>query len=128
MKELVRPKIQFLFFIVFVSSFFSFENNREQSSNYFVQFRVLTIPNEDAANEIDEKMKSKKGVIDSNADHVSSTYFCLISPETQYGKEQFISWFAKMGYEIVCFTKGIQNVDAVTSPHILKNCVEEKTE
>lgn len=96
-----------------------------QTQTYFVQFRVLTIPDAESAKLIDEKMMSKSGILESRADHVTSTYFCQLSAEAGYTKENFVGWFAKFGYEICCYTKGVQNTDAMTSPHVLKNCTEE---
>lgn len=94
----------------------------------FIQFRVLTIPSIEAAKEIDKKIGSKSGMIEAKSDHVTSTFFCLLSAESTYTKEDFKSWFLKMGYEISCFNAGLQNTDVMISPHVLKNCVEEKSD
>jgi len=96
-----------------------------QASNLFIQFRVMTIPDSDAAQQIDQKIGSKAGILESRTDYVTSTYFCLLSPDAEYTKEDFINWFARLGYEISCYSKGIQNVDMMISPHVLKSCVEE---
>lgn len=98
---------------------------RQQSPNLFVQFRVLSIPDSDAAKAIDNKMKSKSGILESRTDYVTSTYFCLMSSEVQYTREDFENWFAKLGYEIACYTKGVQNSDIIVSPHVLANCTDE---
>lgn len=95
-----------------------------QTNYHFVQFRVITIPDADAARLIDEKIKSKSGVIESRADHITSTYFCLLNTDSGYKKEDFINWFSKLGYAITCYSKGVQNSDVMISPHILKDCVE----
>jgi hypothetical protein len=99
-----------------------------QTNNHFVQFRVLTIPDAETAKQIDQKMGSKSGFVESRADHITSTYFCLLSPDAGYTEEDFKTWFAKLGFEIACYTKGVQNTDAMISPHVLKNCTEESSE
>lgn len=99
-----------------------------QQNSLFVQFRVLTIPSAESAQEIDKKIGSKNGVLEAKSDYVTSTFFCLLSPETTYTKVDFENWFSKMGYEITCFNSGMQNKDVMISPHVLKSCVEEKSE
>ncbi|MBK9190908.1 MAG: hypothetical protein IPM77_04975 [Crocinitomicaceae bacterium] len=106
----------------------SFVNSSDQGSNSFVQFRILSPLNAESAQKIDEKIGSKSGIIESRSDYVTSTYFCLLSPESEYTKDDFVSWFAKMGYEIACYSRGIQNVDPMVSPHVLKDCEDVKGE
>jgi hypothetical protein len=97
----------------------------KQANQFFVQFRVTVISDSDAALVVDAKMKSKSGIIESRTDHVTSTYFCLLSPDADYTKENFENWFAKLGYSISCYNRGLQNTDMMISPHILKDCVDE---
>lgn len=106
----------------------SFVYSSDQTSNSFVQFRILSPLNAESALKIDEKIGSKSGVIESRADYVTSTYFCLLSSEAEYSKEDFVTWFAKMGYEIACYSRGIQNIDPMVSPHVLKDCEDVKVE
>jgi hypothetical protein len=96
-----------------------------QPDQFFVQFRVTTIPDSEAAVVIDNKMKSKSGVVESRTDYITSTYFCILDAEADYTREDFENWFGKMGYTISCYHKGLHNSDAMISPHVLKNCVEE---
>lgn len=86
----------------------------------------MTIPDADAAAVIDQKIGSKSGVKESRADYITSTYFCLLTPDAGYTKDDFVNWFTKLGYGITCFTRGVQNTDVVVSPHVLKLCVEEE--
>jgi len=97
-----------------------------QADQFFVQFRITVIADSESALAIDTKMKSKSGVIESRTDYVTSTYFCLLSADVDYTKEDFENWFAKMGYSISCYSRGVQNSDAMISPHVLKSCVEEE--
>jgi len=99
---------------------------KTQSPNYYVQFRVITITDAETADQINQKLGSKTGFIESHADYITSTYFCLISLDSNYTEEDFVNWFAKLGFEITCYTRGIQNRDVMVSPHILKTCVEQK--
>lgn len=101
---------------------FSFSH---QTNYHFVQFRVKAISNAETAKLIDQKIGSKSGIIESRADHVTSTYFCLLTADSGYTEDDFKAWFAKLGFEIACYTKGVQNVDVMMSPHVLKNCTEE---
>jgi hypothetical protein len=100
----------------------SFSN---QTNYHFVQFRVLAIADAETAKLIDQKIGSKAGIIESRADHITSTYFCLLTADSGYTEEDFKTWFAKLGFEITCYTKGVQNLDVMVSPHVLKNCTEE---
>jgi len=117
-KGLVRIVVLLIVFIS-NSSFVS------QTNQYFVQFRITTFLDSEAALVIDDKIKSKSGIIESRTDYVTSTYFCLLSADADYTKEDFENWFAKLGYSISCYSRGIQNADMMVSPHILKDCVEE---
>ncbi|MBK6953498.1 MAG: hypothetical protein IPO32_15705 [Crocinitomicaceae bacterium] len=90
-----------------------------------MQFRVLAIADAETAKLIDQKIGSKAGIIESRADHITSTYFCLLTADSGYTEEDFKTWFAKLGFEITCYTKGVQNLDVMVSPHVLKNCTEE---
>ncbi|MBL7898833.1 MAG: hypothetical protein JNJ99_09885 [Crocinitomicaceae bacterium] len=113
-------------FIVLTSMFLlSFVHSSFQASNAFVQFRILSPLDSDSARKIDEKIGSKSGVLESRTDFVTSTYFCLLSPDADFTKEDFEEWFLKLGFEIACYNKGIQNIDAVISPHALKSCTDE---
>ena len=96
-----------------------------QTVQYFVQFRVMAIPDSESAAAVDAKMSSKRGIEESRTDYITSTYFCLLSADADYTREDFENWFAKMGYTISCYSRGTQNVDMMVSPHVLKNCVEE---
>ena len=97
-----------------------------QPSQFFVQFRITTFVVSEAALLIDNKIKSKSGIIESRTDYVTSTYFCLLSAEADYTKEDFENWFAKLGYSISCYSRGVQNIDMMVSPHVLKDCVDEE--
>lgn len=110
-------------FFAFVSMAFM-PLQTEQS--YFVQFKITTVSSNDQAMVIDQKMKSKSGIMISRTDYITSTYFCVLKPGIDYNQENFENWFSKLGYEISCFNKGIQSVDKSISPHILKNCQDEK--
>jgi hypothetical protein len=96
-----------------------------QTNQFFIQFRVTVIADSEAAIAIDNKMKSKSGIIESRTDYVTSTYFCILDAEAGYTREDFENWFGKMGYTITCYHQGLQSSDAMISPHVLKNCVEE---
>ncbi|MBD3636885.1 MAG: hypothetical protein HUJ25_06030 [Crocinitomicaceae bacterium] len=69
-------------------------------------------------------MKHKKGIISTHTDHITSTYFCILSGDMGYDFKEFENWFNKMGYEIKCFNKGIQGDGGMIPPHDLKNCEE----
>lgn len=97
-----------------------------QTTQYFVQFRITAVADIETAEMIDAKMKTKSGIVESRTDHVTSTYFCLLKVDSEYSKEDFENWFAKLGFSISCFTRGIQNADMMVSPHVLKNCIEEE--
>lgn len=117
-----------IFFIVASIILMSFMYSSDQAGNSFVQFRILSPLNAESAQKIDEKIGSKSGILESRSDYVTSTYFCLLAPEAEYGKEDFVGWFAKMGYEIACYSMGLQNVDPMVSPHVLKDCEDVKVE
>jgi len=119
-----KVRISILITLFFTASYCF--GNPNQSNQYFIQFRIIAVTDVKAAEMIDNKMRTKSGVVESRTDHVTSTYFCLLSPGTDYNKENFISWFSKLGYTIACFSKGIQNVDVMISPHVLKNCVDQQ--
>lgn len=114
-------RITVLFILFAINSSFIF-----QTTQFFVQFRITTPVDSEAALTIDSKIKSKSGIIESRTDHVTSTYFCLLSADADYTKEDFENWFAKLGYSISCYSRGMQNEDMMISPHILKDCVEEE--
>lgn len=97
-----------------------------QTLQYFVQFRITEIKDSESAAAIDQKMSSKSGILESRTDYITSTYFCLLSADADYTEEDFENWFGKMGYTISCYSRGTQNTDLMISPHVLKNCVEEK--
>ena len=94
-----------------------------QSTTY-VQFKILQVSNADEALRIDEKIKSKKGILTSKTDHLTSTYFCTLSYDSDYSENHFINWFKKLGYEITCFNKGVSGDGKMISPHELKECSE----
>ncbi|MBI3133772.1 MAG: hypothetical protein HYZ14_03765 [Bacteroidetes bacterium] len=119
--HLIRIGICSIVFLTTTSFYF-------QSVQYFVQFRIMAVPDSESAKEVDEKMSSKAGILDSRTDYITSTYFCLLSADADYAREDFENWFAKMGYSISCYSRGMQNVDMMISPHVLKNCVEENGE
>ena len=96
----------------------------QDSPNYYVQFKIKSVGSLDAARQIDKKMAGKKGIISTHTDHITSTYFCTMSGDSGYVFDDFESWFQKMGYEIVCFNRGIQGDGGMISPHELKNCEE----
>lgn len=104
---------------------FSFKNSDVEIS-YFVQFKIETLHSNDEAMLIDQKMKSKSGIKISRTDYITSTYFCVLKPGVEYTRSNFETWFSKLGYEIKCFNQGIQAQDKSISPHILKNCTDEK--
>ena len=99
---------------------------KQTEQSYFIQFKINTITSNEQAEKIDLKMRSKSGIKVSRTDYITSTYFCVLKPGIDYTKENFENWFSKLGYEIACFNKGIQSVDKSISPHILKNCQDEK--
>lgn len=94
--------------------------------SYFVQFKIDTISTNEQAMVIDQKMRSKTGIKISRTDYITSTYFCVLKPGTEYTKENFENWFEKLGYKIYCYNSGIQGQDKSISPYILKNCQDEK--
>lgn len=94
----------------------------QDSPDYYVQFKVNSVTTIEQAKAIDKKMEGKKGIISTHTDHITSTYFCTMSGEAEYVFEDFESWFEKMGYEIVCFNKGIRGDGGMMSPHALKDC------
>lgn len=94
----------------------------QDSPDYYVQFKVKFVATKDAAAAIDKKMAGRKGIITSHTDHITSTYFCTMSGEAGYIFDDFEAWFQKMGYEILCFNRGIQGDGGMMSPHELKNC------
>ena len=114
-----------LFLIPFTILSFSFKNVKSEVS-YFIQFKIETISSNDQAMLIDQKMRSKSGIIISRTDYITSTYFCVLKPGAGYTQSNFETWFSKMGYEIKCFNQSIQSQDKSISPHILKNCSDEK--
>ena len=99
----------------------------QDSPNYYVQFKVKFVPSKDAATSIDKKMAGRKGIISTHTDHITSTYFCTMSGDAGYVFDDFETWFRKMGYEILCFNRGIQGDGGMISPHELKNCEESNT-
>ena len=94
---------------------------------YFVQFKINSVSDAEEATVIDNKIASKKGVISSRTDHVTSTYFCSISTENDYTIEDFSSWFKKLGYEISCYNSGSYGNTEMISPHDLKKCEENNS-
>jgi hypothetical protein len=127
MKARVQNNSMFRFYTFFLIAYLTLSFSSQTNYN-FVQFRVLTIPDAETAKLIDQKVGSRSGFIESRADHITSTYFCLLAPDAGYTEEDFKIWFAKLGFEIACYTKGVQNTDAMLSPHMLKNCTEESHE
>jgi hypothetical protein len=101
-----------------------FWGKSQDSPNYYVQFKVSTVSSEDEARVIDKKMKSKKGIITTHTDHITSTFFCTMTGDAECVFDDFKSWFEKMGYEIACFNRGIQGDGGMMSPHAFKNCEE----
>lgn len=126
-KEFLRNKVAIGVFIILVSALMMLSFST-QTNYHFVQFRVLAISDAETARTIDEKIGSKSGIIESRADHVTSTYFCLLTAESGYTEDDFKGWFAKLGFEIACYSEGVQNIDVIISPHILKNCTEDAEE
>jgi len=110
----------------FIAALFLGSSFKFQTVQYFVQFRVSAVTDIESANAIDAKMNTKSGIVESRTDHITSTYFCLLSADADYTRADFETWFGKMGYTISCYSRGTQNVDMMASPHVLKNCVEEK--
>jgi len=102
-------------------------SNAQETSAYFVQFKISTVTSEDQALMIDKKIGNKKGILTTHTDFRTSTYFCTLDMETDYTFENFESWFIKLGFEISCFNKGLQGVGTMVSPHELKNCEENNT-
>lgn len=99
----------------------------QSGTTYYVQFKVSSVTDIESAEEIDKKMSSKKGVLSTRTDHITSTFFCTLSAEGDYDFEDFENWFKKMGFEISCFNKGIQGDGGMVSPHELKNCEDSNT-
>jgi hypothetical protein len=119
-------KLRLIHMAVCILFFWAFSSFDSQSVQYFVQFRIMAIPDSNSAAVVDAKMASKSGILESRTDYITSTYFCLLSADADYTRQDFENWFAKMGYTISCYSRGTQNVDPMVSPHVLKNCVEEK--
>jgi len=115
-----------LLFSLFVLSIV-FGASAQDRPAYFVQFKILKVNSELEAQNIDKKLKSKKGIISTRTDHITSTYFATLSAEAEYDFDQFESWFQKLGYEISCFNRGIHGNGGMRSPHELKNCEENNT-
>ncbi len=118
-----------LILLLFASSIllsFTTKSSQDEPLRYFVQFKIFTLTTYEQAQEIDEKMMSKSGVMASRTDFITSTYFCFLYPGINISEETFVNWFKKMGYEIGCFHKGIQNIDDSVTPHTLKDCTNEK--
>ncbi len=111
--------------ILFAGLSFSF-NNQGTETNHFVQFKINSISSNDQAMVIDQKMRTKSGIKISRTDYITSTYFCILKDGIIYTQEEFENWFSKLGYEISCYNTGIQSQDKSISPHILKNCNDEK--
>ncbi|UKN03087.1 hypothetical protein K6119_06120 [Paracrocinitomix mangrovi] len=105
---------------IFASLFFT--SYGQDSPNYYAQFKVLTITQKEEALKIDKKIATKKGIISTHTDHLTSTFFCTMTGDVDYDMDDFTSWFSKLGYEITCFNKGIQGDDRMISPHELKKC------
>jgi hypothetical protein len=99
----------------------------QDSPDYYVQFKVNSVGSEDQAKAIDKKMEGKKGILSTHTDYVTSTYFCTMTGDAEYIFDDFETWFEKMGYEIVCFNKGIRGDGGMMSPHVLKKCEESNT-
>ncbi len=111
--------ILFLFFFGILNSTWA-----QDRPVYFVQFKVKTVSTAEQAKQIDKKILSKKGIISTHTDHVTSTFFCTLEAEAAYIFEDFEGWFSKLGLEINCFNKGQQGSSDMISPHTLKNCEE----
>ncbi len=98
----------------------------DQSETYFVQFKILTVDNVVQATQIDKEMRARLNIEVSRTDHNTSTYFCVLNHGSVVDQEIFEDHFKDMGYEISCFSSGIQFVDRVIPPQTLKNCQDEK--
>ncbi|MGV6861606.1 MAG: hypothetical protein ACWA41_07525 [Putridiphycobacter sp.] len=118
-------KITLLFLVIFSFLHFSLTSVNNEVS-YFVQFKIFNVSDNDAAQMIDKKMAAKSGIKISRTDYITSTYYGVLNPGVDYSQEQFENWFKKLGYSIGCFKKGIHRQDQTTSPHLLKNCSDEK--
>lgn len=103
-------------------------NKALSQSIYFVQFKIETVSSATDAQKIDAKISSKKGIVSSRTDHVTSTYFCSINNENIYSEDDFRNWFSKLGFEITCFNIGNYGNSTLISPHELKNCEENNKE
>lgn len=99
----------------------------QDSPNYYVQFKVEKVSSDTDAAMIDKKISSKKGIIKTHTDHITSTFFCTMNGEAEYIFDDFEGWFEKLGFGIVCFNKGIQGDGRMVSPHELKNCEDSNT-
>lgn len=113
-------------FIILIAIVIGFSSNTLSQDRpiYFIQFKISTVSSLDQAKTIDKKILSKKGMISTHTDHVTSTFFCTLEAEATYVFEDFEAWFGKLGYEISCFNKGQQGSTDLISPHKLKNCEE----
>lgn len=103
---------------------FSFSVDSEQSTQYFIQFKINSISTNAEAMAIDQKMKQRSGIFVTRTDYLTSTYYCILNAGIDYTEADFENWFGKLGYEISCFHRGTYNVDQVLSPHSLKDCQE----
>lgn len=112
---------------IFILLFLAFHAPAQQGTTYYVQFKVSSVADLESAELIDKKMSTKKGILSTRTDHITSTFFCTMSGDMTYAFEDFESWFKKMGYEISCFNKGIQGDGGMVSPHELKNCEESNS-
>lgn len=113
--------VSVIFFLFILNSFLAKAQDRPV---YFVQFKITKITSLEQAQTVDAKMMNRKGILSTHTDYITSTYFCTLTAETDYGFEDFQNWFFKLGYEISCFNKGIQGTSELLSPHSLKNCEE----
>lgn len=100
----------------------------QDAGSYYVQFKVKKVSSPEDADLINKKIGNKKAIISTHTDHVTSTFFCTMGPEAEYTFDDFEGWFKKLGYEIVCFNKGITGDGRMISPHELKICEENNTE
>ncbi len=123
MLSTMKTKVILTSFLIF--TLLSFKNSDTEPS-YFVQFKIFNVKSNADASLIDNKMKQKSGIKMSRTDYITSTYYAVLNPGIDYTQEQFENWFKKLGYSIGCFSKGIYQRDAITSPHELKNCKDEK--
>jgi hypothetical protein len=110
-------KLSFLIGLVLILSSF-----KSEETQFFVQFKINGIISPEQVILIDNTINSKEGVMVSRTDNVYNTFYCILAPNVDYSKEDFITWFDQLGYSISCFKKGIRLIDKPLSSKQLKNC------